>query len=168
MATVATAAPSTPTGPACGSTQRAASTQRISNANSAPLPLSHFFLARAAPAQRNATQHQRNPSPGPAATQHNSTQRPASSAQLKRERSERAARQINTSASTVSTSAPAENASRCRDFYYLVTMMCRFKVLCLLTSQSFDGVSIMSPLKLPHPMPGSLPEDPFGDANGRA
>lgn len=139
MATVATAAPSTPTGPACGSTQRAASTQRISNANSDPLPLSHFFLARAAPAQRNATQHQRNPSPGPASTQHNSTQRPASSAQLKRERSERTARQINTSASTVSTSAPAENASRCRLLllsYYDVS----FQSALSSNPQSFDGV----------------------------
>jgi hypothetical protein len=72
-------------------------------------------------------QHQRSSTQ----IQHNSTP--------KRERSERAARQINTSASTVSRSAPAKQKMHLAvDFYYLVTMMCRFKVLCLLTPPGVD------------------------------
>ena len=89
MTTVATAAPSTPTGPACGSTQRAASTQRISNATQLHSHSHIFFWPE--PRQRNATQPSSNATRHQGPRQLNSTQlnSPAQH-NSKRERSERA------------------------------------------------------------------------------
>jgi hypothetical protein len=95
--------------------------------------------------------------PGPASTQLNPSPGPRqlNSAQLHsmpRQRPAQRVAQISSSAAQLNSASQASaRASRCRrhlqlkmrlavSFYYLVTIMCRFKVLCLLSPQTWVGV----------------------------